>query len=215
MNLKTMIQNYNPVSIIRKKLLRKKLSKKNITILSSNCLGGLLYNELGLQFLSPTVNLRFTSTDFVKFILDIEKYLDADFNEVTSEETYPVAKLEDIMVHFVHYHTFEDAIKTWRRRRERINWDNVYIILNDCDGLSEEHLSLLDKSSFKNIVVFTSKKDWKYKCSFYLPRYDNEPCVGNLMAKNPFTGMMTGEKDFDFVSWFNQSRGDALDDYRR
>ena len=46
-----------------------------ITILSSNCLGGLLYDRLGLKFYSPTINTLIPSDQFVRFVLNYEEYL--------------------------------------------------------------------------------------------------------------------------------------------
>lgn len=44
------------------------------SIVSSNCIAGEIYNNLGLRFTSPTINLFFRERDFLKFILNIEKY---------------------------------------------------------------------------------------------------------------------------------------------
>ncbi len=39
--------------------MRKALRNKEFTLLSNNCNGGFIYHDLGLQFLSPTINMFF------------------------------------------------------------------------------------------------------------------------------------------------------------
>ena len=45
---------------------------RNVTILSMNCTGGILYHELGLPFLSPTINLYIQAEDFIRFCERLE-----------------------------------------------------------------------------------------------------------------------------------------------
>lgn len=45
--------------------MKKKLRNDNFVILSSNCIGGCLLHDLGLEFTTPTINL--TITNFVEF----------------------------------------------------------------------------------------------------------------------------------------------------
>lgn len=216
MLFKSIMEKYNPINAVRIKKMRNRLKNKNITIFSSNCLGGLLYHELGLRFQSPTVNIRFSSKDFVKFIVDIDRYLSADFVEMTNTESvYPVAMLDDIIVHFVHYKTFDEAVVKWNERKKRINWDNVYIILNDCDGVTEEDLKLLDNSKFEHIICFTSKKYFDNRCSFYLEKYEGQKSIGNIMKKNYLTGELEIERYFNFVSWFNTKNNTCIDNFRK
>lgn len=213
--IKKYIEKNNIISILRKNRLRARLKNNNPTILSSNCLGGLIYHELGLRFQSPTVNIRFSSVDFVKFVLDIDHYLKSEFVEIQSDEDYPVALLDDITVHFVHYHSFEDAVATWKQRCQRMNWENIFVILNDCDGISNTDIVALDNSKYKNIIMFTAKQHLGSRCAFYLPRFKGETCVGNLMKKDFVTGELIVCKDFDFVGWFNQEKGQDLEQYRK
>lgn len=215
MAIKQILLQYNLYNRRRISVLQKRLIKKEITILASNCLGGLLYHELGLRFLSPTVNTRFSSVDFVKFVTDLEHYLNCNLLIQEDNETFPVAMIDDVTVNFVHYNNSKEATKKWEERKQRINWDNIFILLNDCDGLSEKELEQLDNSAFKNILVFTAKEYSNYRCAFCLPCFQGEKCVGNTMAKNLLTGEMKVEEYFDFVGWFNQEKGDNLESYRR
>ena len=69
MGIKNQWLRINPYSrwILQKK--RKNLQKCNITILASNCLGGLLYHTYQLKFSSPLVNTRIDSQEEIKIRL--------------------------------------------------------------------------------------------------------------------------------------------------
>lgn len=215
MSIKNKFLQYNLLNRLRIHLMRKRLKNPNFTLFSSNCLGGLVYHELGLNFCSPTINLRFSSPDFVKFICNLKHYLKCEFVEIESAQAYPVAYLDDITIHFVHYHSFEEAIAAWERRIKRINWDNIFVLLNDCDGMGNEEYEQLKNLEFKNICVFTAREYSEYPFCFQLSKYKNLTSVGNTMGKSLLTGRMMVEDEFDFVGWFNQDYGVNLEKYRR
>ena len=91
---------------------KKKIAKKNrnfkcnyehdnITIISCNCIGGLVYSDLGMKFFSPTINLFIKSPDFVKFANNLKYYLSQELTLV-SEKEYPIGRIDDIYIHFLH-----------------------------------------------------------------------------------------------------------------
>lgn len=213
MGIKNKWLRINPYSrwILQKK--RKKLQKCNITILASNCLGGLLYHTYQLKFLSPLVNTRIDSKEFVKFILNFNHYINQPLQFISTEEPFPVALLDDITINFVHYHTQKEAENKWNERKKRIDLNNAFVILNDCDGITQDDLNLLDRSSFKNIIVFTAQP-YSNPCAFQLPQFNNQSHVGNTMLKNWINGKMVVEQSFDFAGWFNQDKGEDLENYR-
>lgn len=63
-------------------LTRKKgmiLKGKNISIISSDCTGGTLYHDFNMRFLSPTINMYMDAQDYLKFITNMDNYLDRPF----------------------------------------------------------------------------------------------------------------------------------------
>lgn len=106
---------------------------QNVSIISSHCWGGVVYNTLGLPFKSPTINMFFPIDDFLRMAKDIKSYMDAPLElireeyEVNLQRNYPIVKLKDITIHFNHYTNFEEAVTTWDRRKQRINYDNIFI----------------------------------------------------------------------------------------
>lgn len=73
--IKHLLSEKNPLAIRRRKKMREALTNTTPTFLCPNCIGGILFHDLGLQFRSPTVNLMMLQTDFVKFVLNMEYYL--------------------------------------------------------------------------------------------------------------------------------------------
>ena len=57
---------------------RNKYINHDVSIISMNCTGGILYHDLGLKFLSPTINLFFRAEDFIKFCENLDYYLSID-----------------------------------------------------------------------------------------------------------------------------------------
>ena len=61
------------------KWLRTPVNRRNIaalkntefSLISSNCNGGFMLHDLGLQFRSPTVNLWIPPSDFIRFLRDL------------------------------------------------------------------------------------------------------------------------------------------------
>lgn len=62
---------------------RAKLRNMEMSILSSNCAGGVMSHDLGLPFRSQFVNLALRPKDFVKYLRDLDYYnsLDVIFPE--------------------------------------------------------------------------------------------------------------------------------------
>lgn len=174
-----------------------------MTILASNCMGGLIYHDLGTPFISPTINTRIDSPDFVKFICNLDEYLSKPLLFYPTKDPFPVARLGDIVINFVHYHTADEAEKKWQERVKRIDWNNVFVLLNDNCGMTEADYEKLDHCRFSNIKVFTAKSYPQYRCTYQLPPFANQDTVGNTMLRSIFTGKMLVQKYFDFVDWFN------------
>ena len=59
--LRNTVWNYKHKKISQKN--RERLNRDDVTIISTNCTGGILYHDLGLEFKSPTVNLFFRAQD--------------------------------------------------------------------------------------------------------------------------------------------------------
>ena len=68
MNLREIIKKNMPLPILLHYINKKRLKNKDFTLLTPNCLAGIIYHNLGLQFSSPTINIQFNDkTEFYKF----------------------------------------------------------------------------------------------------------------------------------------------------
>jgi uncharacterized protein (DUF1919 family) len=194
-------------SLSKKNLLSKKLSylksikNKELTIFSCNCIAGTLYHDMGSIFKSPTINLMINFKDFYKFSKNVDYYLNVDLKELSNfNYNYPLGRLDDIVIHFVHYKSFSEALNKWNSRRKRISEDRFFIF-TDRDNFDQDLLTELDKLQIKK-VLFTSK-ELKYDWAVKIDRYDSFNRVGVLTNFVNFQGKRIYEVYFDFSKWFN------------
>ena len=122
---------------------------------------------------------------------------------------FPVAKLRDITVYFMHYQSAEEARNAWERRKQRINWDNLFILMSDQDGCTDELLQMFDALPYENKAVFTHIPKPEIKSAVYIPGFEAQDSVGNCDA---FVNKNSGKKyfdAFDYVKWFNGGNRNA------
>lgn len=202
--------------IMRKPLVKKyqkEISNKGFTIFANNCIAGVIYHELDMRFDSPTINLYMTAEDYIKFLEDPKYYLNQEIKEVIDKERkYPVGKIDDIKLYFVHYPNFYQAYNAWNRRKERINWENLYIMFVERDGCTEEIVQRFLALPYKNKVIFTHKcrkeeETYYIKGSETTEIYKNKkrPCVRNLLDYiHKFSGKRYLDK-FDIIAFLNRT----------
>lgn len=135
-----------------------KLKESNISIIASNCWGGLICKTLGLECLSPFKNLFFEDDDYIRLLQNMKYYLAKEltfvrYKEYTyTKQIYPVMKLEDIQVHCLHYKNPEEAISNWNRRRLKINYQNLFVeMYTEREDVMKQFLSL---DQYKKKVCF-------------------------------------------------------------
>lgn len=192
---------------IRMYYQRLRLKNKDFSLLASNCNGGCICHDLNQQFRSPFVNLYLTAPDFVRLLESPREYLESslEFCENTGKN-YPVAKLKDVTVYFMHYKNAEEASDAWQRRVDRINWDNLFVLMSDQDGCTDEIMRRFDALPYRNKVVFTHVPRPEISSAVYIPGFEDKPCVGNC---DGFVDRRSGKKyfdAFDYVKWFNEGK---------
>lgn len=133
-----------------------RLKNKDFTILVNNCTGGIIYHELGLRFNSPTINVGIKHNDFLNFVKHLKEYKDNEMIEIKEKGiNYPIGKLinkkyGDIKLYFQHYNSFEEAKEKWFKRYNRINYDNLYVILDFGPKLDNNIYKKFTKLNIKN-----------------------------------------------------------------
>ena len=114
----------------------KKLRHSKLSILSMNCFGGFCYHRFGLPFLSPTINMKTTETDFIKFLKDPMKNVKAEIKYVRTARNeglnidYPFYQIGDTEWEMNHYGDANVAYRKWVERSFRINWFNVIAVMH-------------------------------------------------------------------------------------
>lgn len=159
------------------------LKAKNISIISQNCIGGVFYHDMHMRFLSPTINLFFKEPDFVKFVLNLEYYMELDI-EMHWDEEYPIGILEDVTVYFMHYNTCHEAKEAWNKRKERINWDKIIVIATDMEGFNEDVWEKWCQIAYPKVLFTAMERNSSDVVVF--PQYKEIGHVGDLIPDREF-----------------------------
>ena len=141
-----------------------KLKNKVPTIFTHNCWAGMLYNYLGFEFKTPFINLWMIDWYFIEFLEHPKKYLKEElkFKDCGKDGyygDYPICTLGDLELHFNHYASFEDAKNCWEKRKKRIDFDNLVVMMY---------------TEFPELVERFKKLDYKTKICFSSVRCDDE-----------------------------------------
>jgi len=140
------------------------LKDKNFVIISNNCWGGSVYQWYKRPYNSPFIGLFLYGPCYLKLLSNFEHYMQQKLQFVSTSEypdravSYPIAKLDDIEVHFTHYKTEAEVNTKWERRTARMleetNIDNYYFKICDRERVSKEHLLEFHKLPYKNKISF-------------------------------------------------------------
>lgn len=125
------LKNYFQERINRKN--RSELTNYTPSLICSNCTGGFLYHWLGLQFRSPFINLYMSNNDFITALENWDVFLKTKIEEVVQDKyPYPVGKsVKGVLIHFVHYRSFQEAVSKWDERIKRLDPDNMAVMLTN------------------------------------------------------------------------------------
>ena len=186
----------------------KKLKNKNFTIISHNCVGGVIYHDLGLEFKTPTVNLFFMAKDFIKFCQNLRYYLSCELKPFNQNEyDYPIAKIDDVILYCLHYNSYDEVKEKWEKRKKRVNYDNLFFMMSERDGCTNQDILNFDKLPYKNKVVFVHKPMPEINSAYHIPGTgvieNGQNCV------LPLSEFKKGENkryidDFDYISFLNR-----------
>ena len=119
------------------------------------------------------------------------------------EYDYPTAFLGDVKIYFNHSKTEDDARNDWNRRKSRINYDNLYIIMYDRNGLTNEDFETLSDIVCKNKVVLSTSENQQFSFVKKLVPH-NERVNGPQCLDKDIFGIRTFEKQWDYVDWLNR-----------
>lgn len=191
---------------------RKKLKNKDITIICNNCVGGIIYHDLGLRFDSPTINL--TVKDYPTFVEHFEHYVKCELVEDATDEEckYPKGILKsdqypNIHLLFNHYHSFTDAKEKWEERCKRIHFDNIFYLMECYDDMYPEEFNDFCRLPYApNRVILTHTPHPEIKNAFYVSCYQEKFEWAKILKQKRLSGKRYLD-EFNYVAFFN---GDLL-----
>lgn len=172
---------------------------RNVSIFSNACSGGMLSHYLGLRFNSPTINMWESDDDFLKLMENLDDYLEMDLEFVKEliyefegpqyGTSYPLCRLNDIFLHCNHYKDYFSAKKKWDQRIQRVNYDDIFVLMySENENIVKRftELPFNNKKIFTN--VFLDHKDIVYVS----PEYEKEEPYFNRVVNGMLTGKIKG-----------------------
>lgn len=192
------MQNYN---------LRKRLKNNNFTIISDNCWGGFMYQYLGIEYNTPFVGMFIFAPDYIKMLQNLRYYINCELKFVEeskfkdtlikygTEGTYPVGKLDDIEIHFLHYSNENEAMEKWNKRKKRVNWENIFIKFCDANLCDEKYIEEFNNLNYSKKICFTAKNYPHLNSVIWLNELSSQKSVKNEWK--------ICKKYFDVVNWLN------------
>ena len=184
----------------------RKLQRSRLSIFSMNCFGGMLSHTLGLPFRSPFVNLWLSEKNFIDLLRAPRAYMEKNFlfKEMARQPDlnfdYPVVALDDIVIYMNHYRSFDAAVEKWNERKQRINWENLFVTMYTDD---EKILQEFDALPYDKKVCFVPFKSDLNSAWFINPAIKhglefwnivNQFGKGNLFCYDPFDMLLYGKK---------------------
>ncbi len=153
------------------------LKKRRPSILSSNCLAGMIYHMLGMPVNVPTYNCFCKTDTFYEFLMNIEACLDDTMEEYDTESLgmlneatndrfkyMPKGVLsnnKNIVWYFNHTNDISNSIEYWNKKRTLVNRDEIFAL---CYIKNEAQFEMFKKLNMN-------------KVGFAIDNYDNENII--------------------------------------
>ena len=135
-----------------------RLRESGVSIIANMCWGGALYKRLGLRCMSPFRDLYLTDENYLRLLGNMKDYCSmtpafSRFDRDSFGTRHPVMALDDVELHFNHVETPEEATCQWNKRVDRINWDNLFVMMQTSRKASELQFNALDRYQKKICFV--------------------------------------------------------------
>jgi uncharacterized protein (DUF1919 family) len=191
--------------LLGKILLNKKLVNNTFTIISNDCWGGEVYKWFNIPFSSPFIGLMIMAPDYLKLLKSLKRYIEFPLvfkkkskyyhiNKIRTTRYFPIGRLDDVEILFFHYKTENEALEKWNRRKNRINYKNLFVKFDGSKDLASQQ-NILDfiSLSFHNKICFVRENNIN---SEYIVKIDDYNENGSIQFKKSL-------KNFNIMSWLN------------
>lgn len=190
--------------------LRKRNANHDFSLITNDCVGGVIYHDLGEQFRSPTVNLWIPNDHFLEFAQNLKYYLSCDINETQdSAKPYPVGTIipKDndhipIEVNFMHYASFEEGVAKWKERSSRVNYDRLYFIWHFFDDPHVERIEEFDRWDARKLAILHVPIEGIKTCSV-VDCYNEDPHNGKILDVVEKSGKRFLD-EVDYIGFLNK-----------
>ena len=140
---------------------------------------------MDLQFQSPTINLFFSAEDFLKFAANLYTYIYLELDMYWGPD-YPMGRLGDLVIHFMHYLTCREAKDAWERRSRRLHYDKIVIISTDRNNFGTDEFTEWKNLPYKKILFTANSKFAGEEGVVFYPEYEKKGLVPDLIPKREF-----------------------------
>ena len=193
-----------------KKRRRARLKVTDFSILSTNCIGGIIYHDLGLEFRTPTVNFSIPIRDLLKLVERPQWYMDQPLVEIPVPNPSPKvllgAMLGDLRVNFMHYNNFQEAAEKCEERKRKINWDRIILVATDRANCDYETIRRFDRLPWPNKIIFTRLPYPEFPSACHIPGFEAQEELGILTDFKPGFWKRRFLDDFDYVAFLNRTQ---------
>jgi len=175
-------------------LLRSKVGGKRFTIVSNNCWGAHVYQDLGIAYETPFVGLFVDPDSYLNLLSRFRSVIQSPLTFARASQhpavntyrreqggEYPIGKLaDDIEIQFLHCKTEAEAADKWNRRVARIPPDDDALFVKFCDHdnnyrfggperVTRAHLEAFDALPFAHKVCFVGTEQPALQSAVFIP----------------------------------------------
>lgn len=214
MNTKILVKGVNYLKRVKRERWLKQLRKANrnhdFSLITNDCVGGVICHDLGEQFRSPTVNLWIPNAHFLAFVQDLKYYLSCEIRETPdASKSYPVGTIipkDDahipVEVNFEHYVSFEDGYAKWKERSKRVNYDRLYFIWHFFDDDHSERILAFDRLDARTLAILHEPVEG-IKNGAVVNCYNEDPYNGKILSVIEKSGKRYLD-DVDYIGFLSQ-----------
>lgn len=135
----------------------------NFAVVSNNCWGGEIYKTYAKEFNTPFIGLFIMPSDYIKLLENFNFYMNKKLVFIEKKNfEYPIGRLDDIEIYFMHYKNQTEANEKWERRKERfLDFYNkypekVFFKLCDRDEANATMFKRFHETEHRNKISFST-----------------------------------------------------------
>lgn len=198
---------------IKRELWLRRLRRKNrnhsFSLIANDCIGGTISFDLAETFRSPTVKVLILNDQFLAFVKELKYYLSCEMEEKkNSGKSYPVGVLvpkDDrhipIELHFAHDTRFDVPYQKWMKRRQRVNYDELYFIWHFFDDDDERDVREFDRMDIRKLIILHKPMEG-IRNGVVVDCYNEDPYSGKILSLVERTGKRYLD-EVDYIRFLN------------